>query len=59
MGNENRLRSEAGRQGPNAPLILEALAKGYNASFRWQEALDVLDQLFTLVHGQRPGAARR
>lgn len=53
-GNENRLRSEAGRDDPSALLILEALARGYDASFRWPEALDVLGQMLSLAPDNGP-----
>ena len=37
-GHEQRLRTDAGRNTPDAPAILEALAKGYIAAYRWPDA---------------------
>ncbi|HVK18277.1 MAG TPA: tetratricopeptide repeat protein [Fimbriiglobus sp.] len=47
-GKEDRLRADAGRNSPDAPAVLEALAKGYDASFRWPDATAALDRLLTL-----------
>ena len=42
---EQRLRSEAGRDTPDATAILEALARGYSSNYRWPEAQDTLERL--------------
>jgi Tfp pilus assembly protein PilF len=42
---EQRLRGEAGRDTPDAPAILEGLARGYSANYRWPEAQDTLERL--------------
>jgi tetratricopeptide (TPR) repeat protein len=47
-GQEQRLRTDAGRNSPDTPAVLEALAKGYTAAFRWPDALAALDRLLTL-----------
>src|SRR5262245_20958982 len=44
-GEEERLRTEVERNHPYAPEILEALAKGYDVSYRWPEAGLVLSRL--------------
>lgn len=58
-GNEKRLQSDVDSNHPGAPLILEAIAKGYDASFRWPEALAALDQLFARVRDHVPGLLLR
>ncbi len=52
---ESELRSRAGQDGPAAPLILEALVKGYVASDRAGDALDTADALLRL-EPDHPGA---
>jgi tetratricopeptide (TPR) repeat protein len=44
-GEEDHLHDEIDRNRARAPLILEALAKGYS-HYRWPEALAALEQLF-------------
>lgn len=44
-GQENRLRMEVGRDAARALLILEALAQGYDAAYRWPEALATVEEL--------------
>jgi len=44
-GDEDRLGTEVERNHPYAPEILEALAKGYDVSYRWPEAGLVLSRL--------------
>jgi tetratricopeptide (TPR) repeat protein len=48
VGHEQRLRADAGRSTPEAPAVLEALAEGYDAAYRWPDALAALDRLLTL-----------
>lgn len=43
--NESRLRSAVDQNPGEASAILEALAKGYDASYRWPEAVSTLDRL--------------
>ncbi|HET6575120.1 MAG TPA: tetratricopeptide repeat protein [Fimbriiglobus sp.] len=50
-GHEQRLRADAGRNTPDTPAVLEALARGYNAAYRWPDALAALDRLLTLSPG--------
>jgi Tfp pilus assembly protein PilF len=47
-GEEDRLRSAVDRNHPDAVLILEALAKGYDAAYRWPEAVGALGKLLEL-----------
>lgn len=42
---EERLRALVLRNHPDSAAILEALAKGYNAAFRWPESAEALDRL--------------
>ena len=44
-GEEQRLQLTVSQNGPEAPEIVEALAKGYKVSYRWSEALMTLDWL--------------
>ena len=44
-GQEDRLRSWVDRNHPDAAAILEALAKGYQASYRWREAVAAASRL--------------
>jgi Tfp pilus assembly protein PilF len=46
---DERLRSEVFRNGQDAPLMLEAMAKGYYVGFRTADALTALDQLLLRV----------
>jgi tetratricopeptide (TPR) repeat protein len=49
-GDEDRLKALVSRDGAEAPLVVEALAKGYTAAYRLPEALMTLDWLI----GRRP-----
>jgi Tfp pilus assembly protein PilF len=42
---EDRLRSAVGRRHPEEAAMLEALAKGYAASYRWPDAVAALERL--------------
>lgn len=44
-GEEARLQTDARGDGRDTPEILEAMAKGYDASYPWPEAIDVLSAL--------------
>src|SRR5919197_1265359 len=47
-GEEDRLRSAVDRNHPDAVVILEALAKGYDAAYRWPDAVAALGKLLEL-----------
>jgi tetratricopeptide (TPR) repeat protein len=44
-GEDARLQNEARSEGRDTAEILEAMAKGYDASYQWPEAIDVLSAL--------------
>lgn len=48
QGQERSLLEAAKKETPEAPLILEAMAQGFLETYRWAEALHVLDQLIEL-----------
>src|SRR5262245_34601790 len=58
-GYEDRLLSAVERNHPETPAILEALAKGYEAAYRWTDALTVLGRLLDRVPGHPPALQLR
>jgi Tfp pilus assembly protein PilF len=58
-GEEDGLRSKVEHDRADAPLILEALAKGYSVSYRLPEAAQVLNQLLDLRPGHVPALVLR
>src|SRR5262245_26943414 len=58
-GDEDRLRTEVDRNHPYSPEILEALAKGFDASYRWPEAGLVLSRLLERYPGHVPALVLR
>jgi len=58
-GEEERLRTEVERGHPYAPEILEALAKGYDVSYRWPEAGLVLSRILERYPGHVPALVLR
>jgi Tfp pilus assembly protein PilF len=47
IGVEEGLKSAVKNQSPDTPQIIEALAKGYEATYRWPEALKTLEFLLS------------
>ena len=56
---EDRLRVAVGRNHPEEPAILEALAKGYIAAQRWQEAIQAVERLLARDPDHIPGLILR
>ena len=58
-GDEDALRAAVGRDHPDAPAILEALAKGYDVTFRWPHALEAVNRLLELQPDHTPALILR
>jgi tetratricopeptide (TPR) repeat protein len=58
-GEEDRLKSAVSRNDPDAPEIVEALAKGYYVAYRWPEATVTLDWLLQQSRGHVPALLLR
>jgi hypothetical protein len=57
--NEDRLRRLADKQGPGSAAVLEALGKGYYASFRRQDAIGAVNKLLEQNPGHVPALILR
>jgi tetratricopeptide (TPR) repeat protein len=56
---EDALKDRVDREDPAAPLILEALAKGYLRTYRWSSMMGCLDQLLQQQPGHVPALILR